>query len=107
METGLHYLGVRYYGATLGRFTSPDPLGARARPQNPQSWNRYSYVLIDPWLSSIPMGCMIAPLELRACRPLKLMRNPNETNPSLALIQESVTLINSSGSSNRYFEYRS
>jgi transposase len=27
-----------------GRFTSIDPLAASATPDNPQTWNRYTYV---------------------------------------------------------------
>jgi RHS repeat-associated protein len=47
-ESGLDYFGARYFGSALGRFTSPDPLMASAHPENPQSWNRYSYALNNP-----------------------------------------------------------
>jgi RHS repeat-associated protein len=47
-ETGLDYFGARYYSSTQGRFTSVDPLMASARLSNPQTWNRYSYVLNRP-----------------------------------------------------------
>jgi hypothetical protein len=39
-----------------GRFTSPDPLQASARPSAPQSWNRYSYVLNNPLKLVDPTG---------------------------------------------------
>ena len=42
-ESGLDYFGARYYSGAQGRFTTTDPLMASERPQNPQSWNRYSY----------------------------------------------------------------
>ncbi|MCU1268639.1 MAG: hypothetical protein JWM21_4957 [Acidobacteria bacterium] len=47
-ETGLDYFLARYYSSTQGRFTSVDPLLASGRPANPQSWNRYAYVLNNP-----------------------------------------------------------
>src|SRR5439155_255789 len=45
-ESGLDYASARHYSSALGRFTSPDPLGGS--PENPQSWNRYSYVMNNP-----------------------------------------------------------
>ena len=42
-ETGLDAFGARYYGSTLGRFTSADPKAASAHIVSPQSWNRYTY----------------------------------------------------------------
>jgi RHS repeat-associated protein len=39
-------MGVRWYGPALGRWTSPDTLVPN--PANPQSLNRYSWVLNNP-----------------------------------------------------------
>ena len=37
------------YGDIVGRWPSPDPAGlAAANPLNPQSWNRYAYVMKNP-----------------------------------------------------------
>ena len=47
-ETGLDYFNARYYSSVQGRFTSPDPLLASAETGDPQTWNRYSYVLNNP-----------------------------------------------------------
>jgi RHS repeat-associated protein len=47
-ETGLDYFGARYCGRTQGRFTFPDPLSSSGKSLQPQSWNRYSYVLNRP-----------------------------------------------------------
>jgi RHS repeat-associated protein len=33
-ETGLHYVGARYLSPSLGRFLTPDPLGAESRTAN-------------------------------------------------------------------------
>lgn len=44
----MDYFGARYYASAQGRFTIADPLFASGRPNNPQSWNRYSYVLNRP-----------------------------------------------------------
>ena len=38
----------RYYASSLGRFDTLDPAIRSVGPDNPQSWNRYSYVLGDP-----------------------------------------------------------
>jgi RHS repeat-associated protein len=52
-ETGNYYAYARYYDPRRGRFMSPDPLGGTVG--NPQSLNRYAYVLnnpasfVDPW----------------------------------------------------------
>jgi RHS repeat-associated protein len=50
--TGLDYADQRYYANNFGRFMSPDPyratLTSRSNPEDPQSWNRYAYVLGDP-----------------------------------------------------------
>ena len=47
-ETGLDYFGERYYASTMGRFTTADPLGASARVSDPQTMNRYTFVLNNP-----------------------------------------------------------
>ena len=54
-ESGLDWFGARYYGATLGRFTSPDD-GSDQDPANPQSWNLYSYVRNNPLTNVDPTG---------------------------------------------------
>jgi len=51
-ETGLIFLGARYYNPSLGRFITPDTVVQA--PSNPQTLNRYTYCnnnpinLIDP-----------------------------------------------------------
>ena len=55
-ETGLDYFGARYFSAPLGRFMRPDPLLNSGRPDNPQTWNRYAYVLNNPLRYIDPTG---------------------------------------------------
>jgi len=47
-EIQLNFAQARYQSAAQGRFTSPDPLGASMAMGNPQSFNRYSYVVNNP-----------------------------------------------------------
>jgi RHS repeat-associated protein len=55
-ETGLDYSINRYYSSTLGRFASVDPTLQSINGLNPQSLNRYSYVLNDPLKFIDPYG---------------------------------------------------
>lgn len=56
IETGLDYFGARYYASMQGRFTSVDPLASSAKLTNPQTWNRYAYVLNNPLRLIDPTG---------------------------------------------------
>src|SRR5581483_6481373 len=54
-ESGLDYFGARYYGSSMGRFTSADPkMISWKRMVDPQQWNMYQYgrnnpiTMIDP-----------------------------------------------------------
>ena len=53
-ETGNYYAFFRYYSPRLGRFMTTDPLGAGTG--NPQSLNRYSYVMNNPGKFIDPLG---------------------------------------------------
>jgi RHS repeat-associated protein len=47
--TVLDYMHARYYGAAWGRFLSVDPIvDITQAPNEPQMWNRYSYVTDNP-----------------------------------------------------------
>ena len=54
--TGLDYARHRYYSSVLGRFISPDPYVKCIRLDNPDSWNRYTYVENDPINNIDPNG---------------------------------------------------
>lgn len=55
-ETGLDYAQARYYSNTQGRFTSADPTLLSLRATNPQTSNRYAYVLNNPLRYADPSG---------------------------------------------------
>jgi RHS repeat-associated protein len=55
-ETDLDYAQARMFGSSLGRFTSPDPALVSASLQNPQTWNRFAYVMNNPLKYSDPLG---------------------------------------------------
>jgi hypothetical protein len=46
----------RFYASTYGRFLTPDRKRRSAKRRNPQSWNRYAYVLGDPVNKNDPKG---------------------------------------------------
>ncbi|MCD9187000.1 MAG: hypothetical protein LUM44_11245 [Pyrinomonadaceae bacterium] len=47
-ETGLDFVEARMYHNQHGRFTAVDPLLASGRSDNPQTFNRYNYVVNNP-----------------------------------------------------------
>ncbi len=53
-NVGLIYMNARYYLPEVGRFISPDSIVPE--PENPQSYNRYSYVLNSPLSYTDPTG---------------------------------------------------
>ena len=55
-ETDLDFFSTRYYSASPGRFGSPDAQLSSGRPEIPQSWNRYAYVLNNPLKFTDPSG---------------------------------------------------
>jgi RHS repeat-associated protein len=53
-DTGLYYYNARYYDPELGRFVQADTIVPE--PSNPQTLNRYSYVLNNPLAHTDPSG---------------------------------------------------
>ena len=53
-ESGNDYFGARYYASTMGRFMSPDPMGGHY--ENPQTLNKYAYVINNPLTLTDPTG---------------------------------------------------
>ena len=55
-ETDLDFAEARYYYNDHGRFTAVDPLLASGKNVNPQTFNRYVYVLNCPLMFTDPSG---------------------------------------------------
>jgi RHS repeat-associated protein len=56
-ETGDDYAQARYYSSPIqGRFSSPDPYDGSMDIANPQTLNRYSYVMNNPLTFTDPTG---------------------------------------------------
>ncbi|MBZ5610117.1 MAG: RHS repeat-associated core domain-containing protein [Acidobacteriia bacterium] len=72
--TGLDYADQRYYASTFGRFMTPDPYWGSASLKNPQSLNRFAYVLDDPVNNGDPLGLCAAMLA-------GITMNPDDTSP--------------------------
>lgn len=51
-----YYADFRYQSSSLGRFFQPDPYAGSIDVTNPQSLNRYSYVMNDPIGKTDPLG---------------------------------------------------
>ena len=55
-ESGLDNFGARYDSSQYGRFMSPDDIGPDQHPEDPQTWNMYSYVRNNPLNLVDPTG---------------------------------------------------
>jgi len=77
-DTGLYYYNARYYDPQLGRFIQPDDIISDIG--DPQSYNRYSYVLNNPLRFTDPSGHQNEELEREITRQLlEWLRNDRET----------------------------
>jgi RHS repeat-associated protein len=54
-SSGYDYMHFRFYGSNLGRFMKPDD-GSDQHPDNPLSWNLYTYVRGNPVNANDPTG---------------------------------------------------
>jgi len=75
--TGLNYADQRFYNATYGRFMNADPYRASAGPEDPGSWNKYSYVDNDPVNLIDPTGEFAWAGNLKPLYNLLLTNNYN------------------------------
>ena len=83
--TSLDYANQRYYVNNFGRFVTPDPYQATAMspsdPNDPQSWNRYAYVVGDPvnWID--PDGLFLQPPPAPPPPPPAQDQSPTQPPP--------------------------
>ena len=61
-ESGLIYMGARYYDPVITRVIQPDPVVPE--PDDPQSWNRYSFVRNNPFNRVDPTGSLDTGVEI-------------------------------------------
>ncbi|HEX7275528.1 MAG TPA: RHS repeat-associated core domain-containing protein, partial [Nitrososphaeraceae archaeon] len=57
-ETNLDFAEARMYENRFGRFTTVDPLLASGKSANPQTFNRYVYVINNPLVFNDPSGAI-------------------------------------------------
>jgi RHS repeat-associated protein len=55
-ESNLDNFGARFDASSLGRFMTPDETGLDQQPDDPKSWNLYSYVRNNPLALVDPTG---------------------------------------------------
>ena len=95
-ESGLDNFGARYFGSSLGRFTSPDSPLLDQHIADPQSWNLYSYVRNNPLSFVDPTGNAVELL----CSGGDASECAAERQKELAFLQKS--LGNDKAASNLY-----
>jgi len=71
-ESGLDNFGKRYNGSSLGRFTTPDPMGIlKQKLIDPQQWNMYSYSRNNPVRFTDPTGMYVCRGTTDECARIK------------------------------------
>ena len=86
-ESGLDYMLARYYSAAQGRFLSVDPSSRGVDPRNPQTWNRYSYVLNNPLRLTDPDGLTYDDPEGKK-RQAAVQQDPKRNSTEKGVVQE-------------------
>lgn len=102
VETGLDYFGARYNSSTQGRFTSPDPVFASAKPGAPQSWNRYAYVQNNPLAFIDPDGMITVPNNDKSDKETEQQRQQQQQRTVYIFVlftpqEQQTTIVNSRG----------
>jgi RHS repeat-associated protein len=71
-ESNLEHTWFRQLSTTQGRWLTPDPYMGSMDPTNPQSLNRYAYVMNDPMDAVDPLGLTDCPQGKTCVPPPKL-----------------------------------
>lgn len=78
-ETNLDFAEARMYENRHGRFTAVDPLLASGKSANPQTFNRFVYVMNNPIVFTDPSGLQVAQPFCTDCQPAIQGSGENET----------------------------
>src|SRR6266516_2100954 len=74
-ESGLDNFKARYFGSSMGRFSSPDPLMIlRQKLTDPQQWNMYAYVRNNPVGFIDPTGMYLCNGTAQECKNFEKAR---------------------------------
>jgi RHS repeat-associated protein len=76
VDTGLVYMGARYYDPVTGRFISKDPVGFDEA--NVHSFNRYAYANNNPYRYRDPDGTTTAPLYIAGGLAIGILLTPED-----------------------------
>jgi RHS repeat-associated protein len=89
-ETGNDHTQFRQYEPNIGRWASPDPLGGDV--SNPQSLNRYAYVMNNPTTLTDPLG-LAPPQGVDPCgrNPHKAVCGGDAASSEAACMQAGLT----------------
>ena len=82
-ESNLDFAQARMFAYNHGRFTSPDPTLLSVNGYNPQTWNRYAYVLNNPLMYVDPLGLWA--VEFRAVYKKKDGKDTTEIDHYVAV----------------------
>jgi RHS repeat-associated protein len=82
-ESGLDCYWARYYASQHGRFLSTDPLMASAKSTDPQSWNRFIYVVNNPLKYVDPTGMEGTPWDMLTEKEQELIASKLKLDPKL------------------------
>jgi RHS repeat-associated protein len=85
-ESGLDNFGKRYFGSSLGRFMTPDPLHVmKQKLIDPQQWNMYAYVRNNPLRFIDPTGLYVCQGNTDQCKAIQTaLQNVQKAADTLA-----------------------
>lgn len=92
-ETQLDFAEARMYQNKHARFTAVDPLLASGKSVNPQTFNRYVYVLNNPLIFTDPDGLQVAVATgpvYQSGNTFRIYRNPNKVPGNYSRVETTI-----------------
>jgi RHS repeat-associated protein len=85
-ESNLDNFGARYFGSSLGRFQTPDPIHImKQRLIDPQQWNMYAYARNNPLRFTDPTGLYVCKGNEDQCKAVRdALQNVQKAADTLA-----------------------